>query len=75
MGSYLSSCKNLQFKARFWRLGHLEPELWLFEKSFFLTYQRPEATLAPFVRAPPYENKAFLTNSVIPSFLTMTNGS
>ena len=36
------------------------------KKSFFLTFWRSEATLAPFVRVPPYENKAFLINSVIP---------
>ena len=38
----------------------------VWKKSFFLTFRRSEATLAPFVRVPPYENKAFLTNSVIP---------
>ena len=48
----LSSCKNLQFKTHC--------------LSFFPTFRHSEATLAPFVRAPPYENKAFLTNSVVP---------
>ena len=32
----------------------------------FLTFQHQEATLPPVVRVPPYENKASLTNSVIP---------
>ena len=36
------------------------------KKSFFLTLWRSQPTLGPFVRVPPYENKAFLTNSVIP---------
>ena len=48
------------------------------KKVFFLTFWRSEATLAPFVRVPPYENKAFLINSLIPrpngKFLTMKNG-
>ena len=41
-------------------------EIAVLKKVFFLTFLRSEATLAPFVRVPPYENKAFLTNSVIP---------
>ena len=45
-------------------LGYRDIVVW--KKSFFLTFRRSEATLAPFVRVPPYENKAFLINSVIP---------
>ena len=55
MGSHSSFCKNLQFKTHLWCLVHLVPEIQLFEekKAFFLTFQRSEATLAPFVRVPP----------------------
>ena len=66
MGLQLSFRKNLQFMTHCWCLSHLVPEIQLFEKSFFLTFRCSEATLAPLVRVPPYENKAFLTNSVIP---------
>ena len=37
-----------------------------FAQKWVLTFHRSEATLAPFVRVHPYENKAFLTNSVVP---------
>ena len=48
-------------------LSHFLPEISsCLKNKFFFTFRRSEATLAPFVRAPPYENKAFLTNSVIP---------
>ena len=67
MGLELSFRINLQFETHFWCLSDLVPEIQLFgRKQNFLTFRRSEATLAPFVRVPPYENKAFLTNSVIP---------
>ena len=62
MGLELSFRKNLQFETHFWCLSHLVPELQLFEKkSFFLSFRRSEAILAPFGirKGTPYENNQF----------------
>ena len=64
---------NLVF-AKIFNLGptfdisvNLFPTYSYLKKSFFflITFRRLESTLAPFVGVPPYESKAFLTNSVI----------
>ena len=59
----IGSC---QYCSHFRYVNHLVPKIMLFEKSFFLSFRRSEATLAPFIRVPHYENKVFLTNSMIP---------
>ena len=65
MGLQLSSCKNLQLKTQFWCLSHFLRYSCL-KKKFFPYISALRGNFSTTRNGPPYENKAFLTNSVIP---------